>query len=241
MSLSESRSSDPSEPESPPPPRFRGLVARTVRRRWPQILTQWGILATALTSAAYLITRLEYEGTALIRVAPPQVLALGNTLEDGHTRKTWLETQKILLTSTEILSHTLTDPQIPAAMPELAKSNDPVGLLRQQITIEVLPGTDLLSVSMTDHHPDTPSVVVNTLVKNYVDLARSIAGQSGPQGHNVSVVSLSQTPQFPRSGARRTVLMTAAPVVSLAIVLGLFLIVEARASRQVLSRLEHRI
>src|SRR4051794_3089545 len=82
-----------------------GLFPRTLRRRWLQILSQWGILSTALVFAANSITEPHYEATAWLKVGP-RALEIGRTAELNPRD---LETYRYMITSPDVLRIALRD------------------------------------------------------------------------------------------------------------------------------------
>jgi hypothetical protein len=161
---------DPMPPRDPQPPRagFGDLLGRTLRRRWLPILTQWGILGTALMLGAHYALPAGYESTAWLEVdlsrhalwAPQGDPALSISAQS-------VETHARLITSPEVLAAAVADPRA-ATLPTIRNSADPEAELRRNLRVSIVPNTRLILVSLASPNPSEAADLANAVVDSYL-------------------------------------------------------------------------
>ena len=157
--------------ESPRP----GLLRRTLRRRWVPILTQWAILTVALFAAAYVLIGTSYRASSLIRIDPQKDNIFGGQSQ-GETLDAFLKTQVELITSPNVLSAAATSPKA-AKLPLISSAGDVVQELRKMMTVQIVPETYLIEVSISSRSASEAATLVNAVVDAF--MASSIEWSDG--------------------------------------------------------------
>ncbi len=138
----------------------------------------WATLACALSLAGgFAVARLWYEPS---RVPPvPAVCSYlyiltreplpGMGQIDASAKKDgeFLSTQRILVTSPEVIAIALSSPEI-ARLPIIKTQADPEVWLRDQVRVELLEDTRLLRVSMSGTDPAGQAAIVNAITTSYL-------------------------------------------------------------------------
>jgi hypothetical protein len=135
------------------------------RRFFPWWLPGLAIGALAAAGAVFVTqARLSAEGThkaeALLQLCPQDSVS-------------WNHQQALLLRSRDLLTRVLAEPDV-AQLPSVKGLTDPVGDLEKRLAVADVP-PDLQAVTLTGNDPDELKVVLNHLLKRYVDDATAFA------------------------------------------------------------------
>jgi capsular exopolysaccharide synthesis family protein len=162
-------------PHQPPPPKGFSLRVtwRALRRHWWQALLCWLMVSAALVALAYYKVKPTYEAVSRVRVENTSFIVYTNQNASAPIDFTqYMETQVSNLTSPPVIKSAFkVDPKV-ASVPMLRGSVDPEGDIRRALLVGVVPKTNLIQISMSSQDPDEGRVVVNAVVKAYLDLAK---------------------------------------------------------------------
>ena len=142
------------------------LVVRALTRYWWQILAVWIIGSTALVAVVYSHLKPVYEATATLRSEPKTQELFGFRVA-SESNGVFLETQVQLITSANVLSSVVANPEV-AKTAFIGKAQDAVGELRKSLQVYAVPNTYLIRVSMRSPTPDEAKLIVNEVVKSYI-------------------------------------------------------------------------
>jgi capsular exopolysaccharide synthesis family protein len=155
--------------ESSPPPFNLRVLARAFTRHWWQILTLWVLGSAALTIAVFARVKPSYEASSQLRVEPAHDGVFGSGATDDMFEP-YLRTQVQLILSTKVLSMAMEDPTV-AGLPTIQAIHGSDAVLKKFLSVQILPGTYLIEVSMRSPSPNEAAAIVNAVVGNYLDLA----------------------------------------------------------------------
>jgi capsular exopolysaccharide synthesis family protein len=162
-------------PHQPPPPkRFSLRVTwRALRRHWWQALLCWLMVSGGLVALAYYKVKPTYEAVSQVQVENTSfIVYTAQNASAPIDPAQYMETQVKNLTSPPVIKSAFkVDPKI-TSVPMLAGSVDPESDIRRALLVGVVPKTNLIQVSMSSQDPDEGRVVVNAVVKAYLDLAK---------------------------------------------------------------------
>jgi len=150
-----------------PQTRPRGLIRRTLRKRWIPILTQWALLTVALIFAVSYLPVRAYKAVSLLRV-DPKVTDLYTLGGQADTFPAYIQTQVQLLTSPNVLTAASTNPKA-AVLSRVQKAGDVVQELRKVVEVSVIPNTYLIEVSMTSDNGREAATIVNAVVGAFLE------------------------------------------------------------------------
>lgn len=167
-------------PELPlPSPPAKGLwlrlAWRALRRHWWQALLAWLVVSTGLVALAYYKVKPTYLAESRIRVDNTSFIVYTNQNAGATVDfSQFMETQVANLTSPPVIkAATKVDPKI-LSVPMLAGSVDPEGDIHRALQpgVAVVPKTNLIQVAMSSQDPDEGRLIVNAVVKAFLDLAK---------------------------------------------------------------------
>lgn len=141
-----------------------------LKRRWLPALSVFAItMATTIFLSSFLEKTYKSEGKILFRKnAPNSLLDLGekaNEFDSILNTQTPLSTEKLRMTSEPVLQQTIDRLKLEDAEGEPLKTKD----LKQKLSVEIVGGTDVISIAYQDPDPIISSKVVNTLMDVYVE------------------------------------------------------------------------
>src|SRR5262249_40851571 len=154
-------------PPAPPPrsaPTLLGLL-NALKRRWVMAGLIGGLAALTAGVAAWLaLPAGKHEARAHVQIR--------FTSQDGITKPTedpegFRRDQLFLLKTRDLINRTLADPSV-ASLEMIRNSNDPVRLLEENIKVS-METPAVIAVALTGDYPQDMEVVLNQLVKHYLD------------------------------------------------------------------------
>ena len=145
---------------------------RVLVHHWWKILGIWIVVSAGLAYLIHVKVKPSYEAFSLLRVEPAQHDLFGLGLDSAEAFDHFLQTQVQLITSPNVLLAALTDREVNATE-VLRESKDPENELRRRLQVGVVPGTYLIRVALTVTKADEAALIVNKVVKAYVDVANS--------------------------------------------------------------------
>ncbi len=155
----------PARAEAPAgPPLNPRVLVRGVLRHWWQILTLWVIGSAAAAGFIYLKFKPSYEAMSLLRVDPVGADPFSTVVSHDPT---FLETQVQLITSTNVLLAASKDPEV-AGFPIIRLSPDVVTAIRLELIVGIVPGSNLIRISMSSSSSEEAAGVVNAVVDAYL-------------------------------------------------------------------------
>jgi capsular exopolysaccharide synthesis family protein len=143
------------------------------RRRWV-LGTLIGLLAAAGTAVAVwmLLPSGKHQARALVQIRP-RGAELGRNPDEFNEYRSQ---QVFLLKSRDLFTRTIADPAV-GSLGMVKRAEDPVGMLEEHIRVK--PVTDnILEVTMTGDNLDDMKVILDQLVKRYVDEATAFDRKS---------------------------------------------------------------
>ncbi|MBE9137697.1 GumC family protein [Nodosilinea sp. LEGE 07088] len=146
-----------------------GSYVRAARNHWlPAALTFFAVLAIATLMSLRLEPTYKASAELLFRISrTPALTGLGEGSEDLDTL---VNNQNPLVTETRIIS---SQPLLEEVIDILSLTNEEGSLLNpnalsQNLTVEVLPGADVVQVSYESRDPEQAAAVVNTVTDVYI-------------------------------------------------------------------------
>ena len=140
-----------------------------LKRRWiPALAVFMFTVGTAAFLSSFLEKTYKSEGKILFKKNPALIKGLGNEvreLESILDNQTPLSTEKVRITSEPVLQQTIDQLKLENAEGEPLKPKDFV----KRLSVEIVGGTDIISLSYKDPDPVTASKVVNTLMDVYIE------------------------------------------------------------------------
>ena len=143
------------------------LVWRAVRRHWWQALLLWSAGSSALMALAHDKVKPNYDASSTIKVDP------GLTREGGSTVdfEVFKETHARRVTNPNVIAAALSAHPDLLRLPRLALARDPEAEVRRSLGVTVIPGTNLIRVSMASESADEASRIVNAVIEAYLKIA----------------------------------------------------------------------
>ncbi|MCI0702589.1 MAG: polysaccharide biosynthesis tyrosine autokinase [Planctomycetia bacterium] len=161
--------SSTNQPNTPTPagsatPTARGLF-NAFRRRWV-LGTFLGVLVAAIAVVVAWMTMPagKHQARALVQLRPKGVEFVNRNQEDFAAYR---RHQIFLLKTRDLITRTLADPAV-ASLNMVKQSDDPVQLIEDQLKVTVV-ADDILEVTLTGNHLDDMKVILDHLVKRYID------------------------------------------------------------------------
>jgi capsular exopolysaccharide synthesis family protein len=143
------------------------LVERALRRHWWQALLLWGIGSSMLMALAFFKVEPTYDASAAIRIEPGDQGMYARSLSSTDFAE-YKETQLALLTSPIVLGIALTVHPELHHLPTFRNAEDIEAEIRQQLTVQFVPRTNLIRVSMSSRSPVESAAIVNAVVDAYL-------------------------------------------------------------------------
>ena len=151
----------PAVPSAPTP---AGLL-HAFRRRWVLGTFVGGLVAAAVAVGIWvLLPGGKHEARALVQLKPKGIEFVNKNPENFAEYR---DRQRFLLKTRDLITKTLAEPAV-SSLDMVKQSSDPVTMLEEQIKVKVATD-DILEVSLTGNHLDDMKVVLDHLVKRYVN------------------------------------------------------------------------
>ena len=151
----------PAVPSAPTP---AGLL-NAFRRRWVLGTFVGGLVAAAVAVGIWvLLPGGKHEARALVQLKPKGIEFVNKNPENFAEYR---DRQRFLLKTRDLITKTLAEPAV-SSLDMVKQSGDPVTMLEEQIKVKVATD-DILEVSLTGNHLDDMKVILDHLVKRYVN------------------------------------------------------------------------
>jgi succinoglycan biosynthesis transport protein ExoP len=168
----------PGVPDSPgardiPTPRRRlsaGLAWRALRRHWWQATLLWLAGSAGLMALAHDRIRPRFEAFSAIKIEPGD-RGLFREPGPGDDFEVFKQTQARRITNPNVIASALAAHPELLRMPRLAHAADPEAEAREALSAVVVPGTNLIRVSMTGESADEAARLVDAVVDAYLRVA----------------------------------------------------------------------
>lgn len=162
--------------------------------RWWYVTFPVAAILAVLSAALVLITfEPQYRAAAILKIASYRPYIAYDTNEPELKPEEFIETQVELLRSPVVMQHVVHSAEI-AALPEIRKQEDPVGWLVEQIRVQQVGDSELFSVFLDSHNPETAALLVNAILDGYF----SVRAQDEAL-HNQRVIELLEQEKERRS------------------------------------------
>jgi polysaccharide biosynthesis transport protein len=162
--------------QSPGPPNLVYAMLRVLAHHWWKILAISGVLTVGLVYAIQLHFKPMYETFSLLRVEPADKDLFGLGLNSAEVFDHFLRTQVELIKSPNVLLAALANRSV-AETKVVREASEPESELSGQLQVEIVPGSYFIRVAMTSPDPGESSVIVNEVVKAYLNEATAWSGQ----------------------------------------------------------------
>ncbi len=140
-----------------------------LKRRWiPALAVFVFTIGTTAFLSSFLEKTYKSEGKILFKKNPTLIKGIGNEVQELESildNQTPLSTEKVRITSVPVIQQTIDQLKLENAEGEPLKPKD----FARNLTVEIVGGTDVISLSYKDADPVTASKVVNTLMDVYID------------------------------------------------------------------------
>ncbi len=157
------------QPSMPAPamqstPTPAGLL-NAFRRRWVLGTFIGGLVAAAVAVGIWVaLPGGKHQARALVQLRPKGVEFVNRSQENFAEYR---GRQVFLLQTRDLITQTLAEPAV-SSLEMIKQSPDPVSMIEEQIKVKVV-ADDILEVSLTGNHLDDMKVILDHLVKRYVD------------------------------------------------------------------------
>ena len=152
-------------------PKIDGLFLLGVARKHWKWIVPVALLLSGIGAAGVLaFFKPVYEAIFRLEVDPSNYIVFEDVRKSSPEL---IELQRAILFSNSVLEKVVADKTV-SAVPSIAKSKDPVGVLRRDVKVTSSAGNRLMDVRFRDTDPKTAAGVVNTLVDEYLRSRRSI-------------------------------------------------------------------
>jgi polysaccharide biosynthesis transport protein len=143
-------------------------MLHALKRRWVLATFLGGLVACAAAAAVWtLMPTGKHQGKALVRLRQ-KTSELGKSQEDFDAFR---RDQMVILRTRDLITRTLAEPSI-ASLETVKTSDDPVRWMEEGLIVkDVSPTT--LAVTLTGDNPDDLKLILDMLVKKYIDDATS--------------------------------------------------------------------
>ena len=140
------------------------------RRRWVLGTFIAGLVAAAVVVGVWLVMPAgKHQVRALVQLQPKQVEFVNKTQEDFEAYR---RHQMFLLKTRDVLTRVLADPAV-SSLDTVKQSEDPVAVLEDALRVTVA-APEILEVTLTGNNIEDMKVILDHLIKRYVDDATSI-------------------------------------------------------------------
>ena len=158
------------------------LVWRGLRRHWWQAALLWAAGSAGLVALAHHRVKPTFEASSAIRIDPGD---RGRSREGGPAAdfEVFKETQVRRVTNPNVIASALAAHPDLVSLPRLARAQDPEAEIGRSLGVMLVPGTNLILVSMTGESSAEPAEVVNAVVDAYLEVALD-AGEEEDAGRS---------------------------------------------------------
>ncbi|MBY0514218.1 MAG: polysaccharide biosynthesis tyrosine autokinase [Gemmataceae bacterium] len=145
-------------------------VLNALKRRWV-MAGLIGLLASGVAAVGVWLALPsgKHEAKAHVRMRLPANDGLVRNTEDPESYR---KTQVFLLKTRTLINRTLAEPSV-ASLETIRNSDDPIKLLEENIKV-TLDGPEVITVTMTGDNPEDMKVILDQLIKRYIDDATLI-------------------------------------------------------------------
>ncbi|MFO0907020.1 MAG: polysaccharide biosynthesis tyrosine autokinase [Isosphaeraceae bacterium] len=166
-------------------PQSKGLsfriILRALKRHWWQALLAWAIVSAGMVAFVHYRVKPTFDASARIKIElTGQGIFAQNTTQPVDFAQ-YMETQVSNLSSPTVIQNALriisADPRN-ITPPMLRTSIDPEGDVRRAISVGQVPRTNLIQVSMSSEDRNEGPLIVNAVVKAFLDLAKQVYDES---------------------------------------------------------------
>lgn len=157
----------PAEPEESS---AEGALLQAWRHCWRRALPLGLLVGLLAAVATWFLLPVQYTARALLHVAsqPSRGLLTSQEIQESHEDfVAFQRTQATLLKSRDVMQAALRQPSV-AASATIQEHAHPVQWLAEAIRIDSNLGPEILSVSLSGHHPEELPILVNTVVQAYL-------------------------------------------------------------------------
>ena len=161
------------------------MLVRGVLRHWWQILLLWIVGSVAAAGFVYVKFKPSYEAISLLRIEPVKADPFSVA---SHHDESFLETLVQLITSTNVLQTAALDPRV-TGFPIIRLSPDVVAALREAMVVRIVPGSNLIRVSMSSSSSEEAAGVVNAVVDAFL-------GADGEWSKSVNAEQIKRLAEF---------------------------------------------
>jgi capsular exopolysaccharide synthesis family protein len=158
------------------PINFVQAMLRVFAHHWWKVLVIWAVLTAGLAFAINVRVKPTYESASLLRVEPANRDLFGPGLYAAEVFDHFLQTQVALIQSPNVLNAAVIDKDV-AGTALIRQAKDPENELRARLQVFVLGGTYLIRVGLTSQQPEDGPVIVNAVVKAYLNVAALWSGE----------------------------------------------------------------
>lgn len=156
-------------PDTGQGPNLGGLLMG-LRRRWRTVLLVWLLLTPAALAVVWLKVKPFFSATAMVEVQPVvQPVLFPDTTPAIPNFALYLNTQAEIVASRQVLAAALADPAV-KDLP-VQDSSDPVASLYGALTVNMVPGTQLLEIGVQQGNPDAALRLTRAILNAYMTRA----------------------------------------------------------------------
>ena len=147
-----------------------GLAWRAFRRHWWQALTLWVIGSSALMALAFYKVKPTYDASSTIKVDPGDRASA----DDFEVFK---ETQARRVANPNVIALALAAHPELLDLPGLARARDAEAEIGKSLSATVIPGTNLIRVSMSSGSSGEAAPIVDAVIGAYLGVALDMGGE----------------------------------------------------------------
>ena len=161
-----------------------GLVMRAVRRHKWAAFAAWAAGTAGLVAWADRQLRPRYEAVSVLKVDPGDRSRPRDGGQGGDF-EVFKQTEARRLANPDVIAGAFRAHPDLAGLPGMAGANGPSEAVRAAIVARVVPGTDLIEVSMPSPSPEAPAKVVDAVVASYLGLANAGDGEAADKARRL--------------------------------------------------------
>jgi capsular exopolysaccharide synthesis family protein len=155
----------PSPPVRASGPTPLGLLY-ALKRRWVMAGVIGVVTAgVAAVAAALALPAGKHEARAHVQILFPPNDGITRTSVDPESYR---QTQMFILKTRDLITRTLADPSV-ASLEMVRNSDDPVKMIEDGLRVNIEPGREIITVSLTGDNPEDMRVILDQLVRRYID------------------------------------------------------------------------
>lgn len=143
-------------------------IKRFIRLRAPIVITISLLIAIPGLVAAWFLVPLEYEVVAVLRFLAntPHVMEEGASQTSRVPYKSYLNTEKSLITGSAVISKVIQAPEI-RALPEIADVKDPYTFVSDKIQVQSARDSELVTVGFRLRDKESARIMVSKIIEEY--------------------------------------------------------------------------